>query len=744
MSREQGILELKKLLTGILDKNVRTIREGEVVASGIFTYDENEDVYVSHRGEKLRGDEFQLILSRVPMKNGVLVIDNAKEKEKIFADMKNVEVRDLINSYKTSLFRYIDRIISYAVIEGYEEVIINHKAFGRDTYGNVKRLQSLDAYTSNNMKNFIKDEIIQFTPFVEDENNIEVNISVQGVETRIVYWKNSWSDDVEIFIQLLKPIENIPDKVRNMFKIDCGFILLNRDYSRYLSTLLNDKSPYRRIAYIDMQNMTSDEGNGYHFSLAHTSMEMLRNKEFDVYVINMAKVENYKDLLSLPINKLVILIVPVDSNKKALSQLNLFKNLPLVKTHIVDNLKSVIVEMNNPIKLDEWSRELLNVGTVNLEELLGKLQTPFIIRDSVSGIENIDIKKEIRLVLERAEEIDASNIDICPGSPIRLYKSKLDYVPYSNVKMTPNLTEIMILNMIRPSDIGRLFEEGQLDTSYSVPGVGRYRLGIVLQRSSLAISIRRVPKNIPSPEELLLPRDFVEEVVKIDKGITLIAGEPNSGKTVTFNSLIDEINQKKGGILFLMGNPIEYTHRHSKALVLQIEIGYDLPSYTHGIAKALRMNTTTLGFEELRTQSEFAALSALINAPNAIFMTAHAPSARQAIQNLVNRIHESGISEEKAREDVANALNYVMFQKLVDYKGKRVLLYEKVKATPQIKALIKNGNFNQLDSAIASDKECESFDDEILKRLEDNLLDFETVKSLVTDKSRFRIKGYDI
>lgn len=193
-----------------------------------------------------------------------------------------------------------------------------------------------------------------------------------------------------------------------------------------------------------------------------------------------------------------------------------------------------------------------------------------------------------------------------------------------------------------------------------------------------------------------------------------------------------------------MGNPIEYTHRHSKALVLQIEIGYDLPSYTHGIAKALRMNTTTLGFEELRTQSEFAALSALINAPNAIFMTAHAPSARQAIQNLVNRIHESGISEEKAREDVANALNYVMFQKLVDYKGKRVLLYEKVKATPQIKALIKNGNFNQLDSAIASDKECESFDDVILKRLEDNLLDFETVKSLVTDKSRFRIKGYDI
>lgn len=737
-TRQLAISSLTEL---IIKSDTKPIKNS-IVDSTIFEFDPDKETYTCVKDDKVYDlVEFRKILADNPLNRNIFRVDCPQSGKVIFANLEDPNIAKLVTKSKLLLNRLVDRAVMVAFKSGFKELIFNERALAKTKSGDIVKVDQLRQFTDIKNKLIVMKEVY---PNLKDD--IEINTSIQGLEVRIVFWQDKMRNKSELIIELLEPISDMPGKVVKLFKESSGFMFFNRDYSRYLNDLLDDKSIYRRIAYIGMGSMISSEGYADHYSLEDVSIDSLRNRDYDVYVINTIKLKDIDELLNLPVGKLIILVIPADNNRKALSYLDIFKLSPVVKHHILGNIQSIVMDLKNPLLLDNWSRELLALNTLDLDidDILVKLQTNFVIRDDIKNNDVIDIHEEIKLMFMEAQRVGASNIDIAPGSPVRFYTSKLNYRNYSGVRMDPVLIEIMVLNMLKPADVKRLYEIGQIDMSYGLQGVGRYRVSIMTQRSSLAVSIRPVPNDIPRPEQLNLPKDFVDEAVKTDKGITLIVGEPNSGKTVTFNCIMDEINREKGGVLFLMGNPIEYTHRHSRSLVLQAEVGYDLPSYSVGISKSLRTNTSTLGFEELRTREEFAALGSILNSPVSVFMTMHAPSVRIAVQSLIDRISESGISNEKARDDVSNALNFVLFQRLIEYKGKRVLIYEKLKVSNAIRALIRNGNFSQLDSAMGSDPNCETLDDVILKRLEQGMIDFDTVRNIINDKSRFRLKGFDV
>ena len=735
---------------------VPLIKNGQIQRSGIVRY--NQDLAVV---EELSATAATNILMSIkeftkmlrinpPCKASILMVEDKLNSRTLFCNLEDEEIRNKVKS-NAKLFPSMDRIVQYMIINGIESVVFDAQGvFVRNNSSEgARRDSSLDGFNRIEHKKLLAYTALQNASAenINVEDDIDVYLSVQGTPLRFMKWRDL-TGDIEVSIKIETPEIKASSELNKIFSAREGFLMVTRELAQSIPSLIESEGGFRRIAFKGFGPLTlKDSQNICSYFGPETPIEVLRSRLYDVFIINIEKLDDYREILALPTNKLCILVHDFNNVTKAINIIKtLFGEDLVIRTHIVSNLQAIIAggSSKDSILLDDWSREMLKYEN-DINTIMTKINQPFIIRnpEDMDLTEEIDIKKEISLIFETAKEMFASNIDICPGSPIRLYTTKTKYVPYSNVTMTPNLVEMMLLNMLSPSEISKFYKEGELDTSYSLPQIGRYRLGIVLQRSSPAISIRKVPSDIPSPRQLNLPEDFVTDVVNQTKGFTLIVGEPNSGKTVTFNCLIDRINEEVGGIIFLMGSPIEYTHRHKKALVIQVEVGKDIETYTQGIAKSLRMNTSILGFEELRTQAEFAALGALINAPNTLYMTMHSSSCRKAAESLIERLSETGISEKKAQEDVANALNYIIYQKLVDYKGKRVLIYEKMKATEVVKNLIRNGNYNQIENAIATQPGCESLDRVILKRLEDGDLDFDSVKNYVRDKRFFMNKGYN-
>lgn len=685
-----------------------------------------------------------------PLLNDFLMIKK-DDNEILFCNLANQEINDVIKKDQ-KLFPILDRVIQYMLRNKNVEIFFNEdgvfskkqgKSYSSDS--NLSYLNTDDVITSLVYKAVeYSGENISLTKNLKNVD-LDLMVEVQGVQTRIVFWDDAVNTR-EFSIKLEPPLNSkFKNKVKPLFEQESGFLLVSSGLLGNLSELL-EKNKYQRIAYRGVgSNINLDPKAFCSYFEDKVSIRSLRKKDFDIYVIGLEYLNNIKELYALPASKLCILVVDYPDISKCLSFVKtLCGSDTAVMNYFLENLTAIVAdefEEDPCLVIDSWSREMI-AKAEDVDIALRRLKNQFIIRDGVTPAEIVNVGHEVELMLRKADLIGASNIDICPGSPIRLYKTKLQYDSYSSIKMTPILIEMMLMNMISPTEMAKLLEIGELDTSYSLKGVGRYRLGIVKQRSSIAISIRRVPTSVPSPKDLNLPQDFVENAIQDTKGFTMIVGEPNSGKTLTFNCIINEANEKVGGIIFLMGSPIEYTHQHKKALVLQVEIGKDLESYTQGIAKSLRMNTSTLGFEELRTKAEFAALGALINSPNSIFMTMHGPSCRKAVENLVDRLAETGISVTKAQEDVANAINYIIFQKLIEYKGKRILIYEKMRATKTIKNLIRQGNYNQIENAMAAEPECETLDRVILDRLDRKMLDFEAVKGYVRDRGLFESKGY--
>ena len=725
------------LIKLILSKNLPPIVEGKHVNSAIYC----KDPTTSISGLPVIGNsELEFIRKEDFISKGFLEVED--DNFIVFANTNDHEINNYLMKEGSQIVSLLSRLIQYMVTEKISQCLFKEKVYvksvGSEKYKEDKNLIRL---VQNGLAHIVsKAYHISGIKIPNRKNSDEIIFHHQGRDIKLSFWVVD--NNKEISLEVLPKISM---DLSNLIKLGetKGFVMLNFNMIRHLRVLFSHPEEFYRIAFIGFGSSIDLQKDLVSYFSENTPIENIVSRGFDVYIINLNTVK--KDyLLSIPMDSLCILcgtFVDLESSLNYLSLLKSFGNTQPVFTYIVNNLKLILTNQESHLVLDNWSRRLI-LKDDDTDRVIIKLKTPFIIEDGkTEGA--VNIKEEIKKIFVKASLIGASNIDICPGSPIRLYKTKSIYEYYSKVVMMPDVIEVMLLNMIsKTKDIDYLYENGELDTSYSVPGIGRYRLSVVRQRSTYAMSIRQTPTKSPNYKQLNLPESFVKRSVEATKGLTMVVGESNSGKSFTLNSIISEINKTKGGIIFMLGNPIEAIHPHEKGLVIQVEIGRDLNTYLQGIAKTLRMNTSVLAFEELRTTQEFQAFSTLINTPNSIYLTLHTGSAKKAIQKLIDELVEAGISRRSAQDTVASALNSVMYQQLIDYKGKRVLIYELVVGTPPIKNLIRNGNFEQFDYSISTDPECVSLDQCIMQRLENGELDFESVKPYIRDKESFRIKGY--
>lgn len=234
-----------------------------------------------------------------------------------------------------------------------------------------------------------------------------------------------------------------------------------------------------------------------------------------------------------------------------------------------------------------------------------------------------------------------------------------------------------------------------IDFSYEVKGISRYRVNISYQMTKPKLSIRVIPYNVKSPVELGIP-EYVDKFIDAKSGLVLVTGKTGSGKSTTLASLINEINKKYQKHIITLEDPVEFLFTNQKSVITQRQIGIDTDSFSNGVKYALRQDPDVILVGEIR--DEDSVRHALLAAETGllVFATLHTKDSIQTISRIINMFKPA--FRDNIREEIAEVLVGVISQKLIVGKDKksRHLACEILVNTPTIKDLIKKGKADEI------------------------------------------------
>ncbi len=302
----------------------------------------------------------------------------------------------------------------------------------------------------------------------------------------------------------------------------------------------------------------------------------------------------------------------------------------------------------------------------------------------------IDLLKE---VVERK----ASDLHIAPGSPPRLrINGKLIPAEGYGV-LSPADTKQLIYSVLTDFQKKRLEEDLELDFSFGIKGLARFRGNAYYQRTTLAAAFRLIPYKVPKFSELGLP-PVVENFAHKDKGLVLVTGPTGSGKSTTLASLINIINETYPYHIITIEDPIEFIYEHKKSLVTQRELGVDTKSFANALRAALREDPDVILVGEMRDPETIEAALTAAETGHLVFSTLHTNSTIETINRIIDAFPPE--KQVQARIQLSFVLVGAIAQKLLrrkDGKG-RVAAVEVFIPTPAIRNLIRENKLHQIYS----------------------------------------------
>ena len=260
------------------------------------------------------------------------------------------------------------------------------------------------------------------------------------------------------------------------------------------------------------------------------------------------------------------------------------------------------------------------------------------------------------------------------------------------------------------------FETNQeLNLSFALPGVGRFRANIFIQRSEVSMVIRYIKGDIPELDELGLPK-VLKEIIMEKTGLVLVVGSTGSGKSTTLASMINYRNHRETGHMLTIEDPIEYVFRHKKSIVSQREIGIDTQSYDNALREAMREAPEVIMIGEARDRETMKAAINYADTGHLCLTTLHAVNSNQAMDRIMNMFPSD--MREHLLMDLSLNLKAVISQRLLpDNDGKLVCVVEVMKNTPHISGLIREGSFNEIKEIMEKGETdgMQTFDDSLYK-----------------------------
>jgi len=305
----------------------------------------------------------------------------------------------------------------------------------------------------------------------------------------------------------------------------------------------------------------------------------------------------------------------------------------------------------------------------------------------------------IQDILQESIQKDASDIFFIAGLPVTV-KSQGRQVRLEGERLLPEDIGVLVDQIYELSkrETTNLDEGSDDDFSFSIGSMGRFRVNVFRQRGSLAAVIRVIRFGLPDPAELGIP-ESVLSLAENKKGLVLITGAAGTGKSTTLACIIDRINHERDAHIITMEDPIEYIHRHDKAIVTQREISIDTPGYLEALRSALRESPDVILLGEMR---DYDTISSAITAAETgvlLLSTLHTSSAANTINRIIDVFPAN--QQQQIKIQLAQILQGVVCQQLVPrIDGGQVAVFEIMKSTPAIRNMIREGKLHQLDSAM--------------------------------------------
>ena len=339
----------------------------------------------------------------------------------------------------------------------------------------------------------------------------------------------------------------------------------------------------------------------------------------------------------------------------------------------------------------------------------------------------------IEELLITAKENKASDVHITVGLPPKMRINGI-LVDMDYPRLLPPDTEAVISTMMSDKRLQQFEELGEIDFSYSIPQIGRYRVNVFHQRGSMAASIRLVSTKIPLPEELGIPKSVVDLYQK-KRGLVLVTGPTGSGKSTTLASIIDRINSMREVHVITLEDPIEYLHNHKKAMVNRREVGLDTHSYSNALRAALREDPDVILVGEMRDLETISTAITAAETGHLVLSTLHTIGAASTIDRIVDVFPPH--QQQQIRVQLSMVLESVISQQLIPTADKksRVAAFEVMHSTPAIKNLIREAKSPQINSTIQTSKKLgmQTMDDAIFDLYMKGDIDKENAVSYAQD-----------
>jgi twitching motility protein PilT len=340
---------------------------------------------------------------------------------------------------------------------------------------------------------------------------------------------------------------------------------------------------------------------------------------------------------------------------------------------------------------------------------------------------------KIELLLEEVIKRKASDLHLQVGLPPMLRVDGALVAVAGASTLSEETVENLIFAILDDEQKQILLKDKEFDFSFAFGDLGRFRVNAFHERGNLAAALRLIPNEILSIDQLGLPK-VVEKFAEYPRGLVLVTGPTGSGKSTTLAALVDKINNERPAHIVTIEDPIEFTHKSKKSVLVQREVHYDTYSFSAALRSSLRQDPDVVLIGEMRDLETIAAAITIAETGHLVFATLHTNSAAQSIDRMIDVFPPH--QQPQIRAQLSNILQAICSQRLVpSIGGGRVAAAELLVATPAVRNIIREGKSHQLDAVIQTGAEhgMQSMDKTLVNLIHAGTITYDEARNVAVD-----------